>query len=179
MIQQLATHPGDRGAAATLERSPQVATAGNLPAFLGHFARAEAQDVVRARINAAIEQSVAPLSWPLRIAARSGLRFVAELPDWVTIERTGELLSVKFSSGVSLRAELGGTARLQQLPAGVRGNVRHFWEAERLCTEVVSDHGTIRNEYEHVSDGELLGHALLVSPYFPLPLRYSLRLRRT
>jgi hypothetical protein len=179
MIQEPATHPGERDAAPAVERSPQVATEGNLPAFLGRFARAEARDVVRARINAAIEQSVAPLPWPLRIAARSGLRLVAELPDWVAFERSAELLSVTFSGGVSLRAELGGAARLHQLPAGVRGNVRHFWNAGRLCTEVVSDHGTISNEYEHVSDDELLGHALLVSQYFPLPLRYSLRLRRT
>lgn len=165
MSQELANQ-ADRGAG------------GDLAAFLGRFARAEARDVVRSRIHAAIDQGVAPLSWPLRIAARSGLRFVAEMPDWVAIEQSAELLKVTFSSGVSLSAEVGGAPRVHELPAGVQGNVRHFWAAGRLCTEVVSDHGTIRNEYERVSADELVGHAQLVSQYFPLPVRYSLRLRR-
>jgi hypothetical protein len=150
-----------------------------LAPFLGRFARDEAQSVVRARIDAAIEQAIAPLSWPLRLVVRPSLRFVAELPDWVAIERSDELLAMTFSSGVSLRAELGGPARLHQLPAGVRGNVRHFWNAGQLCTEVVSDAGTISNVYEHLSADELLGHAQLVSQYFPLPVRYAIRLRRT
>lgn len=179
MPEELVNHPDHRRAAQVVEHSPQTATNGDLQGFLGRFTRAETRDVVRARIHAAIEQAIAPLSWPLRLAARSSLRFVAELPEWIAIERSGELLSVTFSSGVSLRAELDGPPRLHQLPAGVRANVRHFWDAARLCTEVVSDHGTIKNEYERVSDAELLGRALLVSQYFPLPVQYSLRLRRT
>lgn len=147
--------------------------------FLGRFARAEAEGAVRARIDAAIEQAIAPLSWPLRVVVRPSLRFVAELPDWIAIERSDELLSVTFSNGVSLRAELDGAPQLHQLPAGVRGNVRHFWNTGQLCTEVVSEFGTISNFYERVSADELLGHAHLVSQYFPLPVRYSIRLRRT
>jgi hypothetical protein len=158
---------------------PAAPTDGDLPAFLGRFTRDEAESAVRARIDAAIEQAIAPLSWPLRLIVRPGLRFVAELPDWVEFERVDALLSLTFSSGVSLRAELGGAPRLHHLPAGVRGDVRHFWNAGQLCTEVSSDSGTISNVYERLSDGELLGHAQLVSQYFPLPVRYTIRLRRT
>lgn len=153
---------------------------GDLPDFLGRFERAESEKTVRARIDAAIEQAIAPLSWPMRLVVRPSLRFVAELPDWVAIERNDALLSMTFSSGVCLRAELGGAPRAHQLPAGIRGDVRHFWkEAGQLCTEVVSEYGSISNVYERVHDGELLGHAQLVSQYFPLPVRYNLRLRRT
>jgi hypothetical protein len=155
-----------------------ASTDGDLAAFLGRFARDEAESAVRARIDAAIEQAIAPLSWPLRLVVRPSLRFVAELPDWIEIELTDELLAMTFSSGVSLRAEPGGAGRLHHLPAGVRGNVRHFWNAGKLCTEVVSDAGTISNVYERVSADELLGHAQLASKYFPLPVRYAIRLRR-
>jgi hypothetical protein len=179
MSGELAIHPGDRSAEPTVAHSPDAAQNGDLPGFLGRFLRAEAESTVRARIDAAIEQAIAPLSWPLRLVVRPSLRFVAELPDWVAIERSDELLSMTFSSGVCLRAELGGAARSHNLPAGIRGDVRHFWNAGQLCTEVVSDLGSISNTYERVSEVELLGHAQLVSQYFPLPLRYSLRLRRT
>jgi hypothetical protein len=54
-----------------------------------------------------------------------------------------------------------------QLPAAIRGNVRHFWDAGKLCTEVVSDAGTISNTFERLSDDALLGHAQLASQYFP------------
>jgi hypothetical protein len=168
--------PSDRNNEPTAE--PGASKDGDLPAFLGRFMRDEAESAVRARIDAAIEQAIAPLSWPLRLIVRPGLRFVAELPDWVEIERVDALLSMTFSSGVSLRAELGGAPRMHHLPAGVRGDVRHFWSAGQLCTEVSSDSGTISNVYERVSDGELLGHAQLVSQYFPLPVRYTIRLRR-
>lgn len=151
----------------------------SLPTFLGRFARVEAESVVRARIDAAIDQGIAPLSWALRLVVRPSLRFVAELPDWITIERSDDLLGVTFSSGVSLRAELGGAKRSHQLPAGVRADVRHFWNAGQLCTEVVSEYGTISNTFERVSGDELLGHAQLVSQFFPLPVRYSMRLRRS
>jgi hypothetical protein len=156
-----------------------VTAAVDLSVFLGRFARAEPESAVRARIDAAIEQAIAPLSWPMRLVVRPSLRFVAELPDWIAIQRSDGLLDVTFSSGVSLRAELGGAQRQHQLPAGVRGEVRHFWNAGQLCTEVVSEYGTISNAYERVTADELLGHAQLVSQYFPLPLRYSIRLRRT
>jgi hypothetical protein len=159
--------------------SPRASTERDLSAFLGRFERDEARDVVRARMDAAIEQAVAPLSWGVRLVVRPSLRFVAELPDWIAIELVDGLLSTTFSSGVSLRAELGGAARLHHLPAAVRGNVRHFWDAGRLCTEVVSDAGTISNAFERLNEGELLGHAQLASQYFPLPVRYSVRLRRT
>ena len=175
MLQELAKHSDLRAGAPRIAPSPQ----GDVAAFLGRFESAEARDVVRARIHAAIDQAIAPLSWPLRVAARSGLRFVTEPPDWVTIEHSGALLSMTFSNGVALRAELDVAPHPHEFPAGVQGTLRHFWEAGRLCTEAISEHGTIRNEYERVSDHELLGHALLVSQYFPLPLRYSLRSRRT
>lgn len=174
MLEELAKNSDLR--ASTLVVGP--ASQGDLAPFLGRFESAEARDVVRARIYAAIDQAIAPLSWPLRVAARSGLRFVTEPPDWVTIEHNGTLLSMTFSNGVALRAGLGAAPHPHEFPAGVQGTLRHFWEAGRLCTEAISEHGTIRNEYERVSDRELLGHALLVSQYFPLPLRYSLRSRR-
>lgn len=153
-------------------------TEGDVVAFVGHFARNEAQSALRARVDAAIEQAIAPLSWPARVVMRPTLRFVAELPEWLSIELQGSLLVTTFSSGISLGAELGGPARRHQLPAAVRGNVRHFWDAGRLCTEIVSDVGTIRNTLERLSSDELLGHAHLASQYVPLPVRYSMRLRR-
>jgi hypothetical protein len=170
--------PGQHSAEPT-GAAPSASTGADLAPFLGRFARDEAESVVRARIDAAIEQAIAPLSWPLRLVVRPSLRFVAELPEWVAIELSGELLGTTFSSGVSLRAELGGPARVHQLPAAIRGNVRHFWNAGQLCTEVVSDAGTISNAFERLSADELLGHAQLASQYFPLPVRYSIRLRRT
>lgn len=154
--------------------SPQA----ELAAFLGRFACDEAQSVMRARVDAAIEQAIAPMSWPARVVMRPSLRFVVELPDWVSIELQGALLATTFSSGVSLSAELGGAARQHQLPATIRGNVRHFLDAGRLCTEVVSDVGTIRNEFERLSADQLVGHAHLASQFVPLPVRYSMRLRR-
>jgi hypothetical protein len=171
--------PGNQSAEPTGDPPASVPADADLSVFLGRFARAEAEGVVRARIDAAIEQAIAPLSWPLRLVVRPSLRFVAELPDWIAFERSDALLSVTFSSGVSLRTELGGAPRLHHLPAGVRGNVRHLWSAGQLCIEVVSEYGTINNAFERVADGELLGHAQLTSQYFPLPLRYSMRLRRT
>ena len=154
--------------------------AGSLPlaAFLGRFAPYEARSVMRARVDAAIEHAIAPMSWPARMVMRPSLRFVAELPEWVAIELQGALLATTFSSGVSLCAELGGATRPVQLPATIRGNVRHFWDAGRLCTEIVSDVGTINNVFEHIGTEELLGHARLASQYVPLPLCYSMRLRR-
>lgn len=163
----------------TLDSEQRSEADDGLSGFLGRFARTEAEKVVRARIDAAIDAAIAPMSWALRLVVRPSLRFVAELPDWVNIERGAELLGITFSSGVSLRAELSGAPRLHHLPAGVQADVRHFWQDGQLCTEVTSEYGTIRNSFERLSDGELLGHAQLVSQYFPLPVRYSLRLRRT
>ncbi len=158
---------------------PDAPPAGDLSAFLGRFVRSEPEKTVRARIDAAIEQAIAPMSWPLRLVVRPSLRFVAEMPDWISVEQSDGLLGITFSNGVSLRAELGGPPRLHNLPAGFRGNARHFWKAGQLCTEVVSDHGAISNAYERVAEGELLGHAQLMSQHFPLPVRYTIPLRRS
>ena len=171
MSEQLATAPADSS-------TPEAPPVGDSSAFLGRFVRSEPDKAMRARIDAAIEEAIAPMSWPLRLVVRPSLRFVAEMPDWVNIEQSGELLGITFSNGVTLRAELGGAPRVHSLPAGFRGNVRHFWSAGQLCTEVVSDHGTIRNAYERVAEGELLGHAQLTSQHFPLPVRYTIPLRR-
>jgi len=171
MSQELAMPPGD-------SKKSNARSSEDLSAFLGRFVRSEPERTVRARIDAAIEQAIAPMSWPLRLIVRPSLRFVAEMPDWISVEQSDELLGITFSNGVSLRAQLGGEPRLHNLPAGFRGNARHFWNAGQLCTEVVSDHGAISNAYERVGEGELLGHARLTSQHFPLPLRYSIALRR-
>lgn len=159
--------------------SPRASTDGDLGAFLGRFARDEALSVMRARIDAAVEQAIAPLSWPARLVLRPSLRFVAQLPEWIAFELDHELLAATFSSGISLRAQLGGAARPHQLPLAIRGNVRYFWDAGKLCIEIVSDAGTVSNVFERLSADELLGHAQLASHYVPLPVRYSMRLRRT
>jgi hypothetical protein len=174
-------HGFDTGHQATrpTDAVPRATTDGDLAAFLGHFTRDEALSVMRARVDAAIEQAIAPLSWPARLVLRPTLRFVAELPEWIQFELEGEMLAATFSSGVSLRAELGGAARVHQLPLAIRGNARHFWNAGRLCTEIVSDVGTVSNMFERLSEGALLGHAQLASQFVPLPIRYSMRLRRT
>jgi hypothetical protein len=174
-------HGFDRGERSTepTAASARAATDRDLAGFLGRFARDEALGVMRARIDAAIEQAIAPLSWPARLVLRPSLRFVAELPEWIAFELDGELLAATFSSGVSLRAELGGAARPHQLPLTILGHARHFWDAGKLCTEIVSDVGSVSNVFERLSADELLGHAQLTSHYVPLPVRYSMRLRRT
>lgn len=160
------------------EALPASANQGELQAFLGRFGRDESKDEVRARIDAAIERAIAPLSWPVRVVARPALRFTAQLPDWVALEESDGVLGVVFSSGVALRAELGGASRLHQLPGATQGEVRHFWRAGQLWTEVVSDAGTITNVFELSAEDGLVGHAQLESQYLPLPIRYSMRLRR-
>ncbi|HTU64043.1 MAG TPA: hypothetical protein VMF89_36505 [Polyangiales bacterium] len=171
MSEQLAMPPGDSS-------KSEAPSSEELSAFLGRFVRSEPERTVRARIDAAIEEAIAPMSWPLRLVVRPSLRFVAEMPEWVTIERSDALIAVTFSNGVTLRAEPGGAPRMHNLPAGFRANVRHFWQAGRLCTEMVSDHGSVSNVFERVAEGELLGHATLASQHFPLPVRYSIALRR-
>lgn len=171
MPEELAIPPADSS-------QPGAPLAGDLSAFLGRFVRSESERTVRARIDAAIEEAIAPMSWPLRLVVRPSLRFVAEMPEWISIEHSAELLGITFSNGVSLRAELGGAPRMHSLPAGFRGNARHFWRAGQLCTEVVSDHGAISNAYERTAEG-LVGHAQLTSQHFPLPVRYSIALRRS
>jgi hypothetical protein len=168
-------HRVERGVAEPL---PASADPGELQAFLGRFGRDEPKEEVRARIDAAIERAIAPLSWPLRVVARPALRFTAQLPDWIAIELSDGLLGVTFSSGVALRATPGGPSRLHHLPGATQGQVRHFWRAGQLWTEVVSDAGTITNVLELSAEDELLGHAQLESQYLPLPIRYAMRLRR-
>jgi hypothetical protein len=149
-----------------------------LQAFSGKFGRAEPKEEVRARIDAAIERAIAPLSWPVRVVARPALRFTAQLPEWVAIEQSDGLLGVTFSSGVVLRATLGGPSRLHHLPGATQGQVRHFLRAGQLWTEIVSEAGTITNVFELSTEDGLVGHAQLESQYLPLPIRYAMRLRR-
>ena len=149
-----------------------------IEAFLGVFQRDEPKDVVRARIDAAIEQAIAPLSWPLRVVARPALRFTAQLPDWISIRHAQGVVSVGFSSGVELSAELGGASRPHSLPGGTKGDVKHLLREGQLHTVVTSDAGEISNVYEAAGDGALLGHAQLASHHLPRPIRYTMRLRR-
>ena len=149
-----------------------------LQAFLGRFQRDEPNDSVRARIDAAIELAIAPLSWPVRVVARPALRFTAHLPDWIAIEQTDGLLGVTFSGGIVLRAELGGPRRLHHLPGATKGQVRHFCRAGQLWTEVSSDAGQITNVYERSAEDELIGRVQLESRHLPLPVLYAVRLRR-
>jgi hypothetical protein len=155
------------------------ASQGELQAFLGRFGRNESKEEVRARIDAAIERAIAPLSWPVRVVARPALRFTAQLPDWIAIEQSDGLLGVTFSSGVVLRAAPGGPSRLHHLPGATQGQVRHFWRAGQLWTEIASDAGTITNVFELSAEDELVGHAQLASQYLPLPIRYAMRLQRS
>jgi hypothetical protein len=160
------------------ESGPALPDPQELQAFVGRFQRVEPSKVVRARIDAGIDQAIATLSWPLRTVYRPLLRFIAQLPDWITIEDKDGLLGVTFSSGIALWAPLGGEARLHPLPAGFKAEVRHLWREGRICTEAVSDDGTITNVFELSSAGEITGHATLESQHMPAPLRYSMRLSR-
>jgi hypothetical protein len=161
-----------------LQHTAHAGAQPELQAFLGKFERAEPQQTVRARIDAAIEQSIAPLSWPVRVVARPALRFTAQLPDWVAIEHKDGLLGVTFSSGIALRAELGGPSRLHHLPAATKADVRHVWRAGQICSEIVSEAGTITNVFELSGADEIIGHAQLESQHLPAPICYTMRLAR-
>jgi hypothetical protein len=148
-----------------------------LQGFLGTLRAEEPMQLVRKRVDAAIEEAIAPLSWALRLVARPALRFVAQTPEWITIQYTQGVLSIAFPNGVDLRAPLGGPARLHQLPGGTQGEARHFLALGQLHTVITSELGEITNRYERVG-GELIGHAELVSQHLPQPVRYAVRLTR-
>lgn len=140
--------------------------------------------VVRARVDDAIDASLAGLSWSLRAGGRPLLRRAAHVPEWIRFEASNAELTVRLAGRgmvkeIALSAPLDGERRRQRLVPAISGEVRHERLDERtLRTEILVESGSIVNVYSLADECRLQGHVTITGEQLPAPIIYAMTLRR-
>lgn len=161
--------------AASVLALPAVAAAQN-PALPGSYTLdAEASDPIRP----AIEQAIARMNFITRPVARGRLTRTNEPYRVVTIQQSGEEISIITDDRAPIVVQPDGNPMQWQREDGEVLDLTTRWDGPRLEQTFAAEDGERRNVYSIAPDGNTLElHVTVTSPRLAAPLTYTLRYRR-